>query len=253
MIDTHTHTISSLHAYSTIEENVIAASRLGLQGIGVTDHYSPMVGHGDSYDKRDYQFLINLKIVPRIWHGIKVYRGAEVDIVSLNGDLFGYDQLQRDGSRMNEYMLGCTDYHIVSVHRVSNEMRNASPVRLAEMYIGAISQKKAAIIGHINRAGLKFDEDMVLDEVKRLGKAIEINESTLVQSGNETISACRDIAEKCAEKGVYIAPASDAHISTGIGHIENVRRMLDEIHFPEELIINRDTYRFEEFLKKAVL
>lgn len=253
MIDTHTHTISSLHAYSTLEENVAAALGLGLSGIGVTDHYSPMVGHGDEYDKRDYQFLINLKIIPRIWHGIKVYRGAEVDIVTLKGDLYGYDKFQRDGSSMNGYMLGCTDYHIVSIHRVSSEMREASPVKLAEMYIGAISQKKSAIIGHINRAGLRFDEDMVLDEVKRLGKAIEINESTLMQSGNETVCACRRIAEKCAENEIFIAPASDAHISTGIGHIETVSSMLEEIHFPNKLIVNRDPESFEEFLKKAVL
>ncbi|MDO4438597.1 MAG: PHP domain-containing protein [Eubacteriales bacterium] len=251
MIDTHTHTISSLHAYSTLEENVISASMLGLSGIGVTDHYSSMVGHGDKYDKRDYQFLINLKIIPRIWHDIKVYRGAEVDIVNLNGDLYGYDQLQRDGSSMNEYMLGYTDYHIVSVHRVSKEMREASPVQVAEMYIAAISQNKSMIIGHINRAGLIFDEDMVLDEVKKIGKAIEINESTLTQSGQDKAIACRRIAEKCAEKGVFISIASDAHISTDIGRIDTARKMLNEIHFPEELIINRNVETFDKFLNNT--
>ena len=37
--DMHTHTIFSLHAYSTIEENLRVAKERGLQYIAITDHY----------------------------------------------------------------------------------------------------------------------------------------------------------------------------------------------------------------------
>ena len=40
--DTHTHTIYSRHAYSTVEENVRAAAELGIGLLGSTDHYSSM-------------------------------------------------------------------------------------------------------------------------------------------------------------------------------------------------------------------
>ena len=41
--DTHTHTIYSRHAYSTVEENVRAAAELGIGLLGSTDHYSSML------------------------------------------------------------------------------------------------------------------------------------------------------------------------------------------------------------------
>ena len=38
--DTHTHTLASGHAYSTIEENLRAAKEQGLELVGITDHFS---------------------------------------------------------------------------------------------------------------------------------------------------------------------------------------------------------------------
>ena len=41
--DTHTHTLFSKHAYSTIEENVRAAAEAGMELLASTDHYSAML------------------------------------------------------------------------------------------------------------------------------------------------------------------------------------------------------------------
>lgn len=88
--DIHTHTIFSAHAYSTIEENVYWAAERGLQVLGSADHLSSMVTACPN-DLRSYQFFINQDIWPRIWSGVLVLRGAEADIVSLDGSLFGED------------------------------------------------------------------------------------------------------------------------------------------------------------------
>lgn len=88
--DIHTHTMFSAHAYSTIEENVYWAAERGLQVLGSADHLSSMVTACPN-DLRSYQFFINQDIWPRIWSGVLVLRGAEADIVSLNGSLFGED------------------------------------------------------------------------------------------------------------------------------------------------------------------
>ena len=40
--DTHTHTLYSRHAYSTIKENVIEASENGLELLASTDHFFRM-------------------------------------------------------------------------------------------------------------------------------------------------------------------------------------------------------------------
>lgn len=42
--DTHTHTIASTHAYSTVQEMVKAASEKGLYAIALTDHAYAMPG-----------------------------------------------------------------------------------------------------------------------------------------------------------------------------------------------------------------
>ena len=41
-VDTHTHTVLSGHAHSTIIENATAAARIGLKGIVMSDH-GPML------------------------------------------------------------------------------------------------------------------------------------------------------------------------------------------------------------------
>ena len=38
MLDLHTHTLASGHAYGTVRENALAASEKGLIGMGVTEH-----------------------------------------------------------------------------------------------------------------------------------------------------------------------------------------------------------------------
>ncbi len=44
VIDTHTHTIASGHAYSTVLENALAAKNKGLELLCITDHAPEMPG-----------------------------------------------------------------------------------------------------------------------------------------------------------------------------------------------------------------
>ncbi len=44
LVDTHTHTIVSGHAYTTFLENVEEASNIGLKVLGTTDHGPSMPG-----------------------------------------------------------------------------------------------------------------------------------------------------------------------------------------------------------------
>ena len=92
--DTHTHTLYSRHAYSTVHENVLAARDAGLELLGVTDHFSDMLFPGASLaavDFRDYQYFVNMRIWPRSWEGVTLLRGMEADIRTLDGRLYGQD------------------------------------------------------------------------------------------------------------------------------------------------------------------
>ena len=81
----------------------------------------------------------------------------------------------------------------------------------------------------------------VLLAAKAKHKIIEINNHSLEHGTDaEHWNVCRKIAERCAELGVGIGVSTDAHIGMSIGKLDHARKMLDEIHFPLDLIVTRD-------------
>ena len=191
--DIHTHTMFSAHAYSTIEENVYWAAERGL---------------------RSYQFFINQDIWPRIWSGVLVLRGAEADIVSLDGSLFGEDtpvtlDIAGDSySRQHSLFDLVTrnlDYLVASVHN-PQIAEGATLAQTTEMYINALEHPKVFMLGHAGRSGVPFDIDEVLLAAKAKHKIIEINNHSLEHGvDTEHWAVCRKIAERCA--GKFCEPA----------------------------------------------
>ena len=82
--DVHTHTLFSRHAYSTLEENVHAASAKNLELLGVTDHFSCMLF--DQQTLKNFQYFINMSAWPKEWRGIRLLHGCEADIVVASAD-----------------------------------------------------------------------------------------------------------------------------------------------------------------------
>lgn len=245
--DIHTHTLFTRHAYSTIAENVAAARAAGLELLGSSDHFSSMLF--PEQHLRNFQFFLNQVVWPRKWDGVTLLRAAEADIVSLEGGLFGQDIPCADditteratrGYTLYERVAGRVDYLIASVHNRSFT-RDASAAQTTDMYVRVLGNPRVFVLGHTGRSGVPFDLDEVLTVAKQQHKLIEINEHSLEgdRTGN-TVSACRRIAERCAELGVGISVSSDAHMAHHIGRYPNTTSMLEEIHFPQELIMNRD-------------
>ena len=98
------------------------------------------------------------------------------------------------------------------------------------------------MLGHIGRARVPFDMDTVLLHAKELGKMIEINEGSFIYA--DAVPVCRNIAIRCAELGTKITVSSDAHSAFYVGRYPESVRMLEEIGFPEELIVSRDKKSF---------
>ncbi len=245
LTDIHTHTLFSRHAYSTIGENVAAARAAGLELLGSADHFSAMLF--PDQDVHNFQFFYNQGVWPRDWDGVTVLRAAEADIVSLDGALFGQDiacplnivgrSNRRERSLFDQVTEGL-DYVVASVHN-STIAAEASLAQATEMYVAALHNPRVLMLGHPGRSGVAFDLDEVLGAAKALGKLIEINNHSLAV-GSRHHRACRAIAERCAELGVGIAVSSDAHLARDIGRYEAATSLLEEIHFPVELIMNRD-------------
>lgn len=257
--DVHTHTLFSRHAYSTIGECVAAARAEGLELLGSTDHYSAMltaVSPRVPEYLREYQYLINFGVWPRVWDGVRVLRGVEADIVDLEGNCFGWNIVLREGITGRAFRHECTlkelvwrgiDYVIASIHDPTFA-EGASLAQTTEMYIRVLSDPKVLILGHLGRNGVPFDIDAVLLAAKEQGKLIEINEHSFAPKFASCHERCRHIAERCAELGVMISTGSDAHIAYDVGRFDAVRDMLGEIHFPQGLIATRSAQAFMDLL-----
>ena len=61
---------------------------------------------------------------------------------------------------------------------------------------------------------------------------------------------CLEIARACRRHGVLVAVNSDAHFSGDLGEVSAALKLLKEIDFPEELVINRDYSTFSRWLKE---
>lgn len=244
--DIHTHTLFSRHAYSTIAENVAAAKAAGLELLGSADHFSAMLFPEQHI--RNFQFFLNQTAWPRKWDGVMLLRGMEADIVSLDGTLFGQDiacpRSIVDRAYKNELPLFDRatqelDYVVASVHN-GDFAQEASVAQTTDMYCAVLENPRVLVLGHTGRSGIPFDLTEVLGQAKRLGKLIEINNHSLEGRMGRHHEACRLIAERCAEMGVGIVVSSDAHIAPAIGRFPYATDLLEEVHFPPELIANRD-------------
>ena len=79
VLDLHTHTIVSGHAYCTLREMAKAASEKGLELLGITEHAPKMPGTCHKF------YFENLKIVPREMYGIELLLGSKNPCINIIG------------------------------------------------------------------------------------------------------------------------------------------------------------------------
>lgn len=243
--DCHVHTILSGHAYSTIEECAAYSAGRKLECIAVTDHFCP-IKEEEFGDKAVP--IINLTVLPSHIRGVRILRGMEADIVDLEGHLANYN-VMHEGKSVLEEAWKDMELVIASVHRGPGKMETDREDTAANtnMYLKVLQNGRVNVLGHVGRSGYRFDMLPVIREARRLGKALEINEAS-ARFGAHIPAVCRQAAQLCAREGTMIMVNSDAHSAHSIGLYPESLRMLEEIHFPERLIANRDYQSLVEFL-----
>lgn len=250
--DVHTHTMASRHAYSTVEEDVRAAASQNFEVLGITDHFSDMLHEQQTI--KNFQNFLNYACWPREWHGVTLLHGCEVDIVDGDGRLFGHDipvtheingQPLAGPTTLKKRVFRSCDYAIASIHCKTFTL-DQTPSQNARMYINALEDPKVLILGHVGRSGVNFELDPVLEAARDLGKLIELNESSISEDAKreKSLGPCTHVAERCAELGVQVSFGSDAHIAPTVARSGSVRKLLQEIDFPQELVACRSKEAF---------
>lgn len=227
--DLHCHTLVSTHAYSTIQEYVDKANKVGLEMIAITDH-----GMGIDDSPHRWHFSEMPSIVPNIIDGIYVLHGVEANIMTHDGKIDIPDKILKS---LNWVI---ASYHIHATKPGSFNEHTKS-------YLNIMENKYVDVIGHSGTEFFSFDHEKVIKKAAEYNKIIEINEKTF-STRKESVENCIDIARLCKKYGVKISVNSDSHFTSSLGYYPNSVKMLAEIGFPEELIVNLNANRVIEYM-----
>ena len=232
-IDTHTHTLASGHAYSTVDENFRWAAEKGLELVALTDHAPGMK------DTTCHAYFANLHVLPEKLHGVRLLRGIELNIMDFDGTV-----------DMDEKTLSRLDMAIASLHTPC--IAPGSRKENTRALLKVMENPYVDIIGHPGDPRYDIDYKEVFRQAKKTGTILEINNASLIPGGFRDGSQenVKKILRMSMEEGVSAVLGSDAHFYTGIGDFSYAIALLKEIGFPEELVLNTDPARFLASLKK---
>lgn len=233
-LDTHTHTLASGHAYSTISEMAQAAKEKNLELLGITEHAMTMPGTCHQY------YFENLKVVPRMMHGVRLLLGVEANICDFEGNL-----------DMPDYLLGKMDLVIASLH-VPTITPNGTKEQLTAAVIGAMKNPRVNIIGHPDDSRLPVIYEPIVKAAKETHTLLELNNSSLNPNGfrQNARENATEMLQLCKEYGVAITLGSDAHVACDIARYNYAMELLKELNFPEELVANTDVDKFFTFINR---
>lgn len=225
--DLHMHTNVSQHAYSTLDEMARSAKSAGLLAFGITDHGPEMM------DGAIAHHFLCMKGLPKSILGMRFFAGAEVNIKDYQGRV-----------DLPEFIMKNLDFVIASYH--VEAIAPSSPKAHTDGWLHVLDNPLIDCLGHIGNPVYQCDYETIVKECARRHKLIEINSNSFsVRPGSE--KNCREVAGLCRQYHAHVLVSSDAHSCYSVGNHEEALRMLEELDFPEELVINSSLERLETY------
>lgn len=232
VLDVHTHTTASGHAYSTFCEVIQAAKEKNLQLVGISDHAPKMPG-----SCHDFYFL-NFKNIPRDAYGIKLVMGAELNIIDYSGS-----------TDLPAQILKGLDYAVASLHNPCIEPGTVAENTAA--IIGVMRNPHVVIIGHPDNPKYPVDFEKIAQAAAENKVLLEINNSSYKTVGYRAGSRenAKLMLAACKKYNASVIMGSDAHIDLDVGNHELSQAVIAENNFPEELVVNSSAEKFFDFVK----
>ena len=233
LLDVHTHTIASGHAYNTIMEMAKAGFDKGLKLLGITEHAPMMPGTCHA------MYFHNLKVVPRTMCGIELMLGAELNILDYDGHI-----------DLDTRVLKQLDLKIASLHSVC--IQPGTRKENTQAVLGAIHNPLVDIIGHPDDGRYEIDYEALVQGAKEYGKVLELNNHSMDPDCNRQNAVENDtvVLNLCKKYQVPVVMDSDAHFDLLIGEFDLARDLLEKLDFPEELVLNRSTDAIREYVNR---
>lgn len=233
VLDAHTHTIVSGHAYSTIREMTKMAKEKDLELLCITEHGPALPGAPHEF------YFQNMGVVDRTAYDIPLLLGVEVNLLDSKGTI-----------DLDDETLAKMDIVIASIHppcidgTMTKEESTNSVLTIMENPL-------VHIIGHPDDGRFEMDYNALARHAKQTNTLLEVNNSSLLpttfrQNAQENYI---HLLKACEKYGTHVILNSDAHVDTSIGRRDMSMAIIKSLQFPEELIVNTSVSLFKSFLQ----
>ncbi|MCE0799780.1 phosphatase [Buttiauxella sp. A2-C1_F] len=229
-VDLHMHTVASTHAYSTLHDYIAIAKSKGIKLFAITDHGPDMA------DAPHYWHFVNMRIWPRLVDGVGILRGIESNIKNTAGEI-----------DCTGPMLDSLDLIIAGFHEPVFPPQDSATH--TEAMIAAMASGNVHIISHPGNPKFPVDIPAIAQAAAKYNVALELNNSSFTHSRKGSGPNCRAIAAAVRDAGGWLSLGSDSHTAFTLGDFDECRKILDEVEFPEDRILNVSVARMLGFLE----
>lgn len=231
LADLHLHTVASGHAYSTVDEYLNLAKKLGLQYVAFTDHGPAMPGGAH------YYHFCNLKALPRRWKGLTIIKGIEANIINDQGEL---DLPQKDLESLELVLIA---FHPRCGYKNNNPKKNTKALKRA------MENPAVKVIAHPANIYYPVDIREIVGYAKETGVLIEINNATFAGWARQGSAAnCLAFAKEVKRQNWYVCLGSDSHYSDTLGQFKESLSAILEAQIPSDHVINTSSELIKEWI-----
>ena len=193
VLDIHTHTLASGHAYGTIREMAQAASEKHLQLLGVSEHAPGIPGTVEPI------YFSTLSVVPRNLYGVEIIHGCEINILN-------------DGTlSLEQKYIDCLDYAIIGIHDLCYQ--DEGKTKNTQNVIACMKNEKVFFVSHPDDDHTPLDYELLVPAAKKYHVALEINNNTFrrKQKRKNCIENYKTMLALCIKHQSPVIVSSDAH------------------------------------------
>lgn len=230
VLDIHTHSIASGHAYGTIREMAQAASLKGLKLLGISEHGPGIPGTCNLI------YFSNVGMVPRNLYGVEIVHGCEANV--LNDGTFDIDE------KHMEHL----DYVIVGIHGLCYE--NEGIKKNTDHVVSCMKHPKVFFVSHPDDDHTPLDYERLVVAAKEYHVALEVNNSSFLKQDQRLhcLDNYRKMLGLCMQYETPIIVNSDAHDPSYVGRFQEAVHFLNEMQFDERLVLNTSVEKWKAFV-----
>ena len=169
LLDAHTHTVASGHAYSSLQEMAKAAADKGLEVLGITEHGPSVPGTCPTL------YFKNMFVVPRQMYGIRLLMGCEINILDTKGSL-----------DLTDEQIGWLDLAIAGIHAAW--YKAGTKEENTEGLVNVIRNPKIHMISHPGDGSCELDFEPLVLAAKEAHTLLEVNNHSLAPQRHKTVA-----------------------------------------------------------------